>query len=150
MWLDARLWMSSYFWQNHIGLRLLLSLAAFIHPHTLRLCRGKSAPGWTFEVKEDSKNERDYKQANMPLAVIPCWTLFSCQCFLFITYTAWGHSYNHHYWRSVEPTVLCMHWHMKIHMSLAFVSHTYALSSLTFSASHHTNHAGLENCWGVI
>lgn len=49
-------------------------------------CEGKSVLGM-FEVKENLKNGRDYKQTNMPLAVITDWTLFSCQCFLFNVYT---------------------------------------------------------------
>lgn len=59
-------------------------LISFVHPES---CEGNSALGWMFEVREDLKNERDYKQTNMPLAAIPDWTLFSCQCFFFNVYS---------------------------------------------------------------
>lgn len=41
-----------------------------------------------FEMREDLKNVKDNKQANMHLAAIHGWTLFSCQTFLFNVYTA--------------------------------------------------------------
>lgn len=45
--------------------------AALYPPPRSESCEGKSTLGWMFEVKENLKNERDYKQANRPLAVIP-------------------------------------------------------------------------------
>lgn len=63
----------------------------FLFPlSTLRVVK---ALGWMFEEREDLKNERDYKQTNMPLAAIPDWTLFSCQCFVFNVYTVSRDSY---------------------------------------------------------
>lgn len=72
-------------------------IGSLFPPPQPETCEGKSTLGWMFEVKENLKNERDYKQTNMPLAVIPDWTLFSCQCFLFNVYTVCRHSYNLHH-----------------------------------------------------
>lgn len=120
-------------------------LISFVHPQS---CEGNSALGWMFEVREDLKNERDYKQTNMPLAAIPDWTLFSCQCFLFNVYTVSRHSHPSPWKENENPHTPYALTSTNVHMSqLLFLTLIPATLSLSLSRTH-TNHAGSERCWG--
>lgn len=91
-------------------------------------------------------NESDYKQTKMPLAAIPDWTLFSCQCFLFNVYTVSAPVYPHNK-KKHTPYAFTR---TNVHMSqLLFLTLMPSILSLSPSHTHaQTNQAGLEQCWG--
>lgn len=110
-------------------------------------CGGKSTVRWMFEVKENLKNESYYKQTNRPLAVIltGLYSAVSVFSLMYLQYVDTHVTFTIKKQKRTNALIL-IHIHPCVS---AFVSHTYALNSLTFSLSHtHINHAAQKRCRG--